>query len=31
VFVRDLGTDLTRQRDESIGLALWKLPDQNPT
>jgi predicted DNA-binding protein with PD1-like motif len=28
VFVRDLGTDLVRARDESIGLALWSLPDQ---
>ncbi|MEP7028836.1 MAG: PPC domain-containing DNA-binding protein [Candidatus Eisenbacteria bacterium] len=25
VFVRDLGTDLTRARDEAIGLALWRL------
>jgi predicted DNA-binding protein with PD1-like motif len=25
VFVRDLGTKLERARDESIGLALWRL------
>jgi predicted DNA-binding protein with PD1-like motif len=25
VFVRDLGTELTRARDEAIGLALWNL------
>lgn len=25
VFLRDLATDLTRARDEGIGLALWNL------
>ena len=25
VFLRDLGTDLARERDETIGLALWAL------